>query len=352
MKDQLHSLDALRGIAALIVVLYHFTTGSPLPNITFLHTGLFDDGTLMVHLFFVLSGFVLMHVYANIFSQNIKENYKNFIVARIARIYPLHILTLFIFIILILYTKGNIDLFGRNSIWGIINNITLTQAVFVDYRTWNYPAWSISVEFFAYLIFPFFAVKIRESSNNQIYSFLFIITFLNYIIDYFHKDLIHNGVLFSGIIMFLYGVIFYEFYHRKMYEFLGHKFISLAILIITFTLPIFNIKDWWSPIIFGILILSLTYDKNYCYKILNIKSLEWLGERSYSIYMIHAITEYSTTIIFDKIQINAHQLDKMQSTIILFILLATTFILAELSYQKFEKPMRQYIKNINTKKAP
>jgi len=80
-KNRLHSLDALRGIAALLVFLYHYLTMTPKPNIVLIFPHPFqrlgeiivtDCGGLMVQLFFVLSGFIFYKIYKDrIQSRNI-----------------------------------------------------------------------------------------------------------------------------------------------------------------------------------------------------------------------------------------------------------------------------------------
>ncbi len=96
----IHGLDALRGIAALLVVLFHFDRWA-LPN---LHLGPFDaliaNGYIWVDFFFILSGFVMTHVYRSGFVNGKlgAAGYREFLGARLARIYPLHFMTLMILV--------------------------------------------------------------------------------------------------------------------------------------------------------------------------------------------------------------------------------------------------------------
>ena len=93
-EAQLQSLTPLRGIAALWVVLYHYAViyfPSLHPQT---YTQLLGKGYLAVDLFFILSGFVLAHVYREAFTQEVSGNYLKFLFARIARLYPLHLFVL------------------------------------------------------------------------------------------------------------------------------------------------------------------------------------------------------------------------------------------------------------------
>ena len=97
MNKQIGALTSLRGIAAIVVVILHFAY-STLPEagvILSRSTRFFRDGYLFVDLFFILSGFIMTHVYLESFLMGVnKTSYWTFIRARFARIYPLHLFTL------------------------------------------------------------------------------------------------------------------------------------------------------------------------------------------------------------------------------------------------------------------
>ena len=93
-KSYLTNLTALRGIAALLVVIYH---GNEIiaPFIKTDTTFWFNKLYLMVDLFFILSGFIMCHVYEAYFTKSQETGQvSGFLTARIARIYPLHVVTL------------------------------------------------------------------------------------------------------------------------------------------------------------------------------------------------------------------------------------------------------------------
>src|SRR5271170_4129104 len=88
-KGRIPSLDGLRGIAAIAVVGYHY-------NIFFLPQArlpFLGRAYLAVDLFFLLSGFVLAHVYGRELASNWRSHWQKFAMARFARIYPLFALT-------------------------------------------------------------------------------------------------------------------------------------------------------------------------------------------------------------------------------------------------------------------
>lgn len=104
---QLPSLTSLRGLAALWVVLYHYCVQC-FPNLDAAqYTSFIGKGYLAVDMFFMLSGFVMTHVYQRAFydPNGIKLHYRSFLIARFARLYPLHIFVLFLFVVTVLVSQ-------------------------------------------------------------------------------------------------------------------------------------------------------------------------------------------------------------------------------------------------------
>jgi peptidoglycan/LPS O-acetylase OafA/YrhL len=151
-------LDALRGIAALGVVLWHYGAhfhARPLDAV--LHP-FYNAGFLLVDFFFVLSGYVIARAYwrparqfhpaANIW-------------ARIARLYPLHLITLLATVLIIasLPAGASDPDFQQpaNNLKHLLLNLTLlNQSGLQDGWSFNTPAWSISTEFIVNVVFLVF----------------------------------------------------------------------------------------------------------------------------------------------------------------------------------------------------
>ncbi len=155
MSDYLKPLTSLRFFAAVWVILFSYWPllqgAAPLWIIA--------RGYLGVDLFFILSGFILCHVYLESFGAG-KFRYGQFIVNRLARIYPLHIATLLFTLALVMAAavKG-LTLDSHVASWA-----SLPAQIFMVHAwglapeaSWNHPSWSISAEWFAYLLFPVFA---------------------------------------------------------------------------------------------------------------------------------------------------------------------------------------------------
>lgn len=148
-------LTSLRFFAAMVVVIHHFRYFAPFDLLAY--TGFLHEGYLAVDFFFILSGFILTHVYAPQWQAG-KMLAGDFIARRFARIYPLHFVTL-LFMVGVALTPFR---FGPVGPWpgefpflSLLNNFLMIQSWGMDGGlTFNVPSWSIAAEWFAYLCFP------------------------------------------------------------------------------------------------------------------------------------------------------------------------------------------------------
>ena len=151
----LKALTSLRFFAALWVVLFSYW-----PKLDVAATPLvIQKGYLGVELFFVLSGFILCHVYLQGFGEG-RFRYGAFLWNRLARIYPMHLATLAaVAAIGVAGAIAGLAVDPGMTDWASLPaNLLLVQAWgFAPSAAFNHPSWSISAEWFAYLSFPAFA---------------------------------------------------------------------------------------------------------------------------------------------------------------------------------------------------
>src|SRR5258708_16655147 len=164
-KADFLALDSIRGIAATYVVIHHLilmpTFLKAFPQNAWVNWSFFRSAWLLVDLFFVLSGMVMSLSY-------VKPDFghfslREFMVRRLARVYPLHIVMLFAallfrFVRIGLVVAGVVvampAAFEVNNAYSFFLNVFLLHSLgFIDYLSWNAPSWSISVEFYTYLVF-------------------------------------------------------------------------------------------------------------------------------------------------------------------------------------------------------
>jgi peptidoglycan/LPS O-acetylase OafA/YrhL len=161
----IRQLTGIRLVAAVWVLLYH--SQGPLDAIGLLSMPVLPDfirvGRLGVDLFFALSGFILAHTYLSSLGERLKvDKSVKFLWLRLARIYPVHLVMLLVagFAVFAqsIVNGEELDRSWLNP-WDFIKNLLLIQEWGSDpQRGWNFVAWSLSMEWLAYLIFPFMAL--------------------------------------------------------------------------------------------------------------------------------------------------------------------------------------------------
>ncbi|RXF74730.1 acyltransferase family protein [Hansschlegelia zhihuaiae] len=155
----LSELTAARGFAAAAVVLYHVDAYSRDAIGTLIPTDAL--ARLAVDFFFVLSGFVLAHVYGAAWREG-RYDHRDFLARRIARIWPLHLVCLL----------GVAAIVGAGTFVGMAPPWTPTVAGFLEHaallnavglireNAWNQPSWSVGAEWTAYLCFPVYLAAV------------------------------------------------------------------------------------------------------------------------------------------------------------------------------------------------
>ncbi|MFB0612673.1 acyltransferase family protein [Aurantiacibacter poecillastricola] len=298
-NQQLHSLDMLRGIAALMVAMYHcgwLMIATPLDIVR--------NAGLMVDFFFVLSGFVIAYCYDGRLGEN--GPIRAFMAKRFWRLWPLHLATMLAFIGIEVLRLGfeiqqgtqlSPPAFGEGYALAIIANILLLHStgLFPSVPDINAVSWSISVEFYTYFIFAL--VSLTGRLRLAIFAALaFASAALLYI---WHGRLTGEATTF-GLLRCLYsfglGFITFRLFSvlrpasqprsgilyavgLGLLLFLGGWFIGFAG------------KTIWEivvPPLFALAVLALALaEKPGDFESPAFAPLKWLGKVSYSIYMVH-----------------------------------------------------------------
>lgn len=291
MSKKINSLETLRGFAALVVAFYHYPSASVL---------YIENGYLGVYFFFALSGFVItLNYFGKIKSF---KNILNFQIKRFFRIYPVHLLVLFLVLSIQLLKFFTVKYYFLSvdkeaftpehwySIKNFIHHVFLTQAILNDayFLSWNGAAWTISVEFYTYFIFALLCVV---SSNNRVLFSLIVLIFFFIYDDIKNITSAYLNELFLNCIrVFLYGSISYLVYEKIKFRLNDILFLVLFALLLfinnKFSLDLF--------VTFSILILlvSLLKNKSLINTFLNYKYFVFIGTISYSFYMVHQSVLY------------------------------------------------------------
>lgn len=292
---QLDALTGIRGIAAWFVVLYHMR----LSMVELLPAGVIaalGKGYLAVDLFFMLSGFVMWLNYGPRFRTSGFALIPHFWWKRFARIWPLHAAMLAGLVAFALFLNAA----GRDSAnypfaelplhLLLVQNWGLTAEL-----TWNHPAWSISTEMFAYLMFPFAALILPWERMRVLALAALVIALFGGL----HLLFAMNGQVDIGAQIPRFGLIrcLAEFCAgmalcRMWQELRGQRLAPALALLAGVALLAGGViggapETAFVPASLAALLLALALSQGVIARALACAPLRWLGDVSYSTYLAH-----------------------------------------------------------------
>ena len=282
MKNSFAGLDWLRFLLALYLVAFHTVIQYPAERGVHLFH-IFDFGGFATSTFFILSGFVLTHVYLRErvdgrTDAGIKGGARAFLVKRFANIYPIHLISL----ALILATAGlsvhstrevmsvvfSPDMFtphmmnARECSVMLVLQILLLQAWYPYYLAFNYPAWSLSTLAFFYLSFPFVSVRLlrcRNAPGMMLVMWLLCLALpVTAIVAGWHDALIEGMLHINPLVRlpeFMAGIFAYRLFRTPSGKLAGF------------------VAEWRAPILAGVLIVFGMGAWSYAYGSENWKYL-------------------------------------------------------------------------------
>ncbi|MCW3117047.1 MAG: hypothetical protein JWM28_1129 [Chitinophagaceae bacterium] len=294
-KPYYPALDGLRGLAILLVVLYH--------NFAFLP--FLNYGWLGVDLFFVISGFLITQILMD--TRNARNYFKNFYARRILRIFPLYYFFLFLFLIILPSFRGfplDMSYYQKNQFWfwTYLQNWTLIFRYNEKSNALNH-FWSLAVEEQYYLIWPFIIVLFKKPKTLLIFCFgLLAGVIMARLYIWNHKTLFPSYqwlFLFTRIDGILIGSILALVYYinqnilRKYSTFLILLLASLNFAVYFIDkeqgFPIWPIAGFTTfSVIFALLVYeTITKENRIINLILNNSVLRFFGKYSYGFYIFH-----------------------------------------------------------------
>jgi exopolysaccharide production protein ExoZ len=285
------AMEGLRGVAVSLVFFVHFGAlfreyllSSPflLRSIDYLALA----GNCGVDLFFALSGYL---IYGGVLSKPIE--YREFMRRRIRRIYPTFLVVLAIYLALsqLSPTESKIPVGFTNGLVYIAENILLLPGLFPINPIMTV-SWSLSYELFYYLLIPVMIGCFRMRKWQSKHRIFFFVTLTGIIlISYPWFD-------HPRLTLFLAGIIVYEVITFQKVPKLNAFFVALSYLIILLILPAYKIATvrWIAGVpilLIGIpVLLYLSFQNGTsAQQIFSWKPVRWLGNISYSYYLLHGL---------------------------------------------------------------
>lgn len=310
---ELKALTGLRGLLALWVVVLHTALGmeqrgfsidariaEPVGNLIF-------AGVIAVDGFFILSGFILSHVYADRFRFGDWRYAPKFLALRLARIYPVHLTVLLLYVLIVLAgldwpadhcgNPFNRDpaLCNRFGLREFIESALLVNSWGLDPQVgWNLPAWSIASEWFVYLLFPVLVVVAAQFAPRRAaitgLAALTIMIPLLYIYALTFRSLGDDYGLLRVVPEFICGLMLYRVYRAPAFESWPWPSIGLGAAVIAITLIATHIVPIAAVYCLAILVLALASTQTgLLNSALATSPMQFLGRISFSVYMVNLI---------------------------------------------------------------
>ena len=305
-------------------------------------------GDMGVSFFFILSGFLMSQGYmTKVTTDRNRFNLPRFIVKRLSKLYPLHIICLIGSIIL----KVSIN-------WYDISNLLLLQS-WIPFKEWyfsgNAVGWCLSDFLFFYGMFPFLCNFLK--SRRRLFLNIYFGTLLLYIfiIIPLVPTEIQYGIVYinplTRLLDFIFGILLWEFFKSLDTDWLHIKRIIrigdvILIFIITTMVSCacpspYNYSVLWWPA-HAILILYAAYSTDQW---LVFKPLVKFGDVSFSFFLIHVLNIKYMDILFKKLNLEP------APSVRLFAILSMTIILSFLVHYFFVVPVEKFIRNKFTDKG-
>ncbi|MEY4556627.1 MAG: hypothetical protein RL093_1746 [Pseudomonadota bacterium] len=347
----LRALTTLRFLAALWVVLY---TAWPHLDVSWVPVAV-TKGYLGVETFFVLSGFILSHVYLEAAGEK-RFSYGGFLWARLARVYPLHLVTLFGMIGLgVAATVAGLSIDGSLTNWrDLPAHLTLTHAWgLATSSAFNHPSWSISAEWAAYLSFPAFAFVAWRLRDRPLLATGLAVAFalglyaaFAPLAGYSLTEATFRWGALRIVPCFALGCALYLVHRRGGVPFAG--WVALASGAVVLVSASLGLWDAITVLAAGGLILGLGSLDNARAGVLGSKVGVYLGEISYSIYMVCAPVLLLTTNVAARLTGTD---DKQFQIIVWLALVAAIPVAAMATYHLVERPARKALRGFADRRA-
>jgi peptidoglycan/LPS O-acetylase OafA/YrhL len=334
MSHKIPQLDAVRGLAALIVVMHNINLKYPLPFVP----RLFNDGWMGVDLFFVLSGFLITGILLD--TRPSKAYFKNFYARRCLRIWPLYYaLLIFMFILIPHFRPSDAHMIfePRSSPWWAYPLFLQNFLVPIPTMATGPLAvtWSLAIEEQFYLVWPllvrfFDPIQLRRIAIGVIC----VAPALRYYLSAHHVIIYSN--VFCRLDGLMAGALLALMIRNE--DFVPRLFVARAWILLAlagfFALIFQRFGAQWIVFSFTALAsvafvyLAQFSEQPWLQVILNNRFLIFTGTISYGLYLLHKIP-------MDMAQ--SFHLDKFP-LVALSLSLVAAFALALLSWNLLEKP--------------
>ena len=313
-RSYIQSHNAIRGFAAIGVFAYHLQLENAYGVPLGLAEGLVKRGYVWVDLFFILSGFVISLTYQTRLAGLSWSPIRKFLLARVARILPLHLFALLYLGALVLGMEGLYRLLGWSPHWSPvtwrdIGDLGLQAALVQIWSrdatmSWNIPSWSVSAEMHIYILFvPIAGMLARRPRATMLcLAVISVAIYLFILLNYANLDILTPVALLRCLAGFALGTVLQNI-HRT-YPIAPAWLIaaqSAALLAIGAVL-VSGLHDVFLIPAFVLLVVSTASDGGLVGRATRGRLAQWLGDISYSIYLLNFPILLSAGLFWPKLE--------------------------------------------------
>lgn len=277
-------IDGLRGIAALIVLISHYTWAYDYHfNLMPAHRFHFLYGDLGVEIFFIISGFVIY------MTLNKVSALRDFAMSRFSRLYPTYWLCMLITLLVI--TVFPVPTIGHYSFSEVLMNFTMVQGVF-NVRHIDQVYWSLEVELFFYVIMALIFWLKKPRYTDYLIAAWLLLAAASAGLDFPLEKIVRKLFILRYAPLFISGIAFYRI-KTGTATMLHHLILPVAFLVFCLDIKTTYPGDW-----IPLAALLLVYLIFYAYSfdkmaILRTRILLFFGSISYPLYLLHNVIGYA-----------------------------------------------------------
>lgn len=360
-REYYPGLDGLRGLAILLVMLYHFFLGWPYwDNFFLIALGhVFGSFWVGVDIFFVLSGFLITQILID--TADDEHRWLNFMSRRVLRIFPLYYLVMFFVFFIFPYLDGFKFLdslvlpveMSSLYLWYFSYTSNYLMSLFpADYPIYLSITWSLAVEEQFYLVWPWLIWYFKNKNLTRFFIGAFIFAQIAKVICYlvFSNHLTMSYFVFCRVDLFAMGAFLASLEAKKALDIRFEKSIFWMIFLGLGLFYLLLIPNFYHPLLYAligpfatgvwtggcILLTTVPNRLTFIRDLFNFKILKSFGKYSYCMYLIHAFFLSKFSLL--AIQTTSFSADLPKILIMLIIYFILVFCLSKIIYHVIEKP--------------
>lgn len=295
-------------------------------------------GDLGVDLFFILSGMVMQRVYGEA-RRSEGFSFRQFIIKRFARIYPVHFVTTIgaLGMFVVAGAAGVIPFDGKTLAWAIPVHLLMLHGLGPIQATMalNFPSWSISAEMFAYFCFPAFALLYRGNDRQTVF-WLALLSILALALA--GTDWIEFGAVRIAS-EFLIGMGVGRLLQGRSGPWRGVALLVAGLAIYGACLA-YQPMSGWIIIAFAMMLGGSALAEPLLGNNPAISAMMYLGRISFSIYMVHALVMSPGFVAAEKL---LNVAPDQSPDWVAFVLLGVTVAAAAILFHVVEEPCRRWL---------